>query len=155
MSTLITGAIAGLLATAPMTAVMVALWRLLPRGQRYPLPPRLLTGNILRRLGLQREISAQQEQGLTWVFHFGYGALTGAIFAPLVRLVRLPAYLLGPLYGLFVWAGSYMGWLPAFNLFRDASRQPDERNALMIAAHLVWGTMTGLLVSYLNEEVGE
>jgi len=29
------------------------------------------------------------------------------------------------------------------------------RNALMIAARHVWGTITGLLVSYLSEEVGE
>lgn len=153
MSTLITGALSGLLATAPMTAVMFALWRLLPRRQRYPLPPRLLTANLLRRLGLKQEASQEQEKTLTWVLHFAYGAGVGALFAPLYRLLRLPAVLLGALYGLLIWVGSYKGWLPAFRLLPDASRQPDQRNALMIAAHLVWGTITGMLVKYLSEEV--
>lgn len=151
MSTLITGALSGLLATAPMTAVMFALWRLLPRRQRYPLPPRLLTANLLRRLGLRQEVSQEQEKALTWVLHFAYGAGIGALFAALYRLLRLPPVLLGALYGLLIWVGSYKGWLPAFTLLPDASRQPDERNALMIAAHLVWGAVTGMLVGYLSE----
>jgi uncharacterized membrane protein YagU involved in acid resistance len=153
MSTLIAGAVAGLLATGPMTAVMFALFRLLPRRQRYPLPPRLLTGNLLRRLGLRRNSSREQVRALTWVLHFAYGMGAGALFAPLYRLLRLPAFLLGALYGLFIWVGSYKGWLPAANLLPDADEQPDERNALMITAHLVWGTITGMVAAYLLDEV--
>ena len=37
----------------------------------------------------------------------------------------------------------------------DEPRRPWTIFALMIAAHHVWGTITGLLVSYLSEEVGE
>jgi hypothetical protein len=135
-----------------MTAAMFALWRLLPRRQRYPLPPRLVTNNLLQRLGLRREIGQEEVKLLTWVLHLAYGTAIGSLFAPLYRLLRLPSFLLGGLYGLFIWIVSYKGWLPAFNLFPDAGQQPDERNALMIAAHLVWGTMTGLLVSYFSAD---
>lgn len=152
MVALIRGAAAGTLATAPMTAVMFVLWRVLPWRLRYPLPPRLVTENLLRRLRLKNETSGEAETLLTWVLHFAYGGAMGAIFAVLQRTVRLPAVLFGTLYGIIVWAGSYEGLLPTFNLLADADSQPERRNLVMIAAHLVWGACTGLLVASLPKE---
>lgn len=155
METLINGGLAGTIATAPMTLVMVLLWRVLPRRQRYYLPPRLITKNLLRKLPLQREAQREQVTLLTWLLHFGYGGAMGALFAPLVRGLRLPAAPLGILFGALVWAASYKGLLPAIELFPDADRQPDKRNALMIAAHLVWGAATGLILAALTRRSGD
>ena len=42
-------------------------------------------------------------------------------------------------YGLGVWAMSYLGWIPAVRILTPAHRHPLRRNLLMIAAHIVWG----------------
>jgi uncharacterized membrane protein YagU involved in acid resistance len=43
------------------------------------------------------------------------------------------------MYGLGVWALSYLGWIPAARILAPAYRHPVRRNLLMIAAHVVWG----------------
>jgi hypothetical protein len=55
--------------------------------------------------------------------------------------------LAGTLYGLVVWGASYLGLVPALGLLSPATRHPRRRNALMIAAHLVWGAALGLLAA--------
>jgi hypothetical protein len=72
---------------------------------------------------------------VTLAAHFAYGALTGAIFA----LGRHRGAGAGAAWGLAVWAGSYLGWIPAARLLTPATRHPRRRNALMLAAHGVWG----------------
>ena len=46
------GALAGLVATAPMTAVMLLLHRLLPEHEQYPLEPLRITRRVAERVGL-------------------------------------------------------------------------------------------------------
>ena len=55
------------------------------------------------------------------------------------------------LYGLAVWAGSYLGLLPALGIMSPATDHPLRRTALMIAAHLVWGSALGTFVDLLNK----
>jgi hypothetical protein len=52
MSDVLTGAAAGLTATAPMTAVMTVLHRQLPARQRRPLPPQQITAGTLAAAGI-------------------------------------------------------------------------------------------------------
>jgi hypothetical protein len=75
----------------------------------------------------------------------------GALYGPLSRAIPLPAPLAGPAFGLAVWAANYLGVLPALGLLRPATEHPPRRNALMIAAHLVWGLATGLLVETFRD----
>ena len=35
-----------------------------------------------------------------------------------------------------------MGWIPAFGMLKPATGHPARRNAVMIAAHFVWGWST-------------
>ena len=41
-----------------------------------------------------------------------------------------------------MWLASYMGWIPAARILKPASGHPPRRNALMLAAHVVWGAAT-------------
>lgn len=50
-----------------------------------------------------------------------------------------------------VWSGSYLGLLPALNILPPATEHPPGRNALMIAAHVVWGSVLGTTEAYLNQ----
>jgi putative membrane protein len=51
----------------------------------------------------------------------------------------------GMAFGLAAWCGSYLGWLPAFNMRASAANETARRNAMMIVAHLVWGGAMGYL----------
>ena len=145
-SDLLRGALAGFLATGPMTVAMEAMRRRLPYQERYPLPPSEITSVVTIEAGLRERLSSGQRLALTTLLHFGYGAAVGALYAPSLHRAAPPPALRGSLYGLIVWGASYLGWLPALGILRPATEHPPRRTALMIAAHLVWGSSLGLLV---------
>lgn len=130
-------ATAGLAATVPMTAAMVLLHRRLPSQQQYALPPGLIVGQLAPAL------SGKQKGDATLAAHLAYGAAAGAVYAAMPKSGRRA--LDGAAFGLLVWAGSYLGWLPVAGLMPPATSVPARRNALMLAAHLVWGVTLGLL----------
>jgi len=132
------GAAAGLAATGPMSAMMIAAHRRLPRRERYPLPPAQITRNALRKTGIEpSEIGPDTGRRIVWTGHFLYGAAAGSAYGVLAR--HPERILSGTAFGLAVWLGSYLGWLPLTGLLTPATRAPARRNALMIAAHVVWG----------------
>ena len=126
---LLHGGIAGFAATLAMTAAMARLHRRLPERERYPLPPREIT---------QRVTGGGDEavRDRAMAAHFAYGAACGALLAAL-RSKPGPAE--GAAAGLAIWAGSYFGWVPGLGILKPASAHPARRNALMIAAHVIWG----------------
>ncbi|WP_197038380.1 hypothetical protein [Billgrantia saliphila] len=141
MNRYLAGAIGGLLATVPMTLAMEALYRRLPREERYPLPPREITQNIMHKAAPGATLEDERYAELSLVSHFGYGALSGALYPVFCREVAHPlAY--GSGYGVAVWAASYFGWIPALNILAPPNRHPTQRRRLMIAVHLVWGAGT-------------
>jgi putative membrane protein len=74
----------------------------------------------------------------------------GAIYGPLMRIVPLPAVLKGSVFGSVVWLAAYLGWLPAIGMSEAATKQPIQRNMLMIGAHLVWGAVLGGMMNLLE-----
>jgi hypothetical protein len=142
---LMAGAAAGLVATVPMTLAMDAMHRRLPRRQRYPLPPRIIEQRLTRAAGVEPELDEPDHVGLTLAAHFGYGTAAGSLFPLISRALPGGAVAKGVQYGLLVWAGSYLGLLPATGILTPATEHPRRRNALMIAAHVVWGGTLGAL----------
>ena len=147
---LLAGALAGLAATVPMTLAMEAMHRRLPHHERYALPPRKITMRAAGAARAGHRLDESERLGLTLAAHFGYGTAAGALYGPLANRVKGPAAVKGMGYGLLVWAGSYLGLLPALGLLSPATDHPPRRNALMIAAHLVWGATLGLLTAWLT-----
>jgi putative membrane protein len=151
MQQLIAGSVAGLAATVPMSIAMAAMHRQLPPHERYALPPREVTVGTAERLGAEELTDEEPErEAVTWVSHLGYGAATGAMYGALAERVPVPALASGVLWGLIVWSGSYLGWLPAAGIRASATRQPPRREALMIAAHVVFGAFLGLTYGALR-----
>ena len=150
----LTGAIAGLVATLPMTVLMVIGKRQLSWKSQESLPPRQITRRVLQTVDLHSELSQDQETVLTAVNHFSYGAGAGAVYGRLFPSRSLVGSVSsGIVYGLGVWTGSYFGWLPALELYRSAAEDTAERNRLMVAAHLVWGGSLGLVTHLLSRKV--
>jgi hypothetical protein len=140
---LVRGGLAGLLATAPMSVAMAIWHRWLPYHERGPLPPREITMEVARRAGVRSRLDEPQKRAATLVSHFSYGSAMGALYGALSSRTVRPGVATGALFGLGVWAGSYLGLLPALGILPPATRHPPRRNALMIAAHLVWGAAAG------------
>ncbi|RPJ36656.1 MAG: hypothetical protein EHM21_18895 [Chloroflexi bacterium] len=144
---LLAGALAGMLASIPMAGVMDGLNRILPTQKRSwldrlrPLPPKQITASMLGR----RVRQGRKWDAPTWAGHLGYGAATASLYPVLTRPLPLPDILRGMLFATIIWAGSYLGWLPAFNIMPSAVKDTPRRNAVMILSHLVWGALTGLL----------
>ena len=139
------GALAGLAATVPMTAVMKLAQRALPAGERHPLPPRRVTMRALRKVGVWPHVHLGEtdRRGLTLAAHYGYGTAAGTVFGFLAPRNVPDAVAAGVGFGLLVWAGSYLGLLPALDLHPPVTRETPRRNAMMIAAHVVWGAVLG------------
>jgi uncharacterized membrane protein YagU involved in acid resistance len=146
------GAAAGFVATAPMTVAMLLGWMLLPRHEKYPLPPREITEEIAERAGIEDQVSEAELVAASLASHFAYGALNGAGYGLIQQNVPLPASIKGMLAGLAIWAGSYLGWLPALALLRPATQHPWRRNLLMIIAHIIWGATVGEITRKLTEQ---
>jgi putative membrane protein len=134
----LTGTAAGLAATVPMTVFMVVAHRLLPRGKQRELPPARITGAVLRAAGLKPPAEGTPT-GTVLANHLAYGAAMGALYRGVIQPWGDPTAASGLAYGLGVWAGSYLGWLPVAGLHPSAAEEPRERNALMIVAHAIWG----------------
>lgn len=146
------GAIGGFIATAPMTAVMVTGWHLLPADEKYPLPPRQIVGELTEWLGIEDHMREEDLIATTLTSHFGYGAFFGSVYTLFDQRIPLPQSLKGMLAGIALWVGSYLGWLPAAGILPPATRHPWRRNLLMIVAHLVWGLTMGMVVKKLESE---
>jgi uncharacterized membrane protein YagU involved in acid resistance len=152
-SALVIGALAGLAATAPMTLFMQQIHQQLPARERYPLPPSEIVDELTAQAGVDDQIDQSEHIALTLIAHFGYGAATGALYAPLAQAFHPPALLGGAVFGLGVWSASYLGLLPALGILSPATEHPARRNALMIGAHVIWGVSLGLLVEQLLEQI--
>lgn len=152
MNRVLTGALAGFVATGPMSLAMKLMHEQLPREEQYPLPPRAVTMEMAEGAGVKDSLDESEREAATWASHFAYGTACGAVYGPLARAVDVPPPLTGALFGLAVWAGSYLGWLPAAGILRPATEHPPRRTALMIAAHLVWGVAAGVVVDQLSDE---
>ncbi|MFL6337258.1 MAG: DUF6789 family protein [Pyrinomonadaceae bacterium] len=155
MKRILLGALAGLAATGPMTLAMKLMHEQLPREEQYPLPPRQVTEGLAEKAGVNRHLDEDEREAATWVSHFAYGAACGALYGA-VSGERLDkqALLAGMGFGVAVWAGSYLGWLPAAGIISPATEHPARRNALMIAAHAVWGACVGGALERLSPDDG-
>jgi hypothetical protein len=145
---LLLGGIAGFVATLPMTATVRAIHRRLPERERYPATPRELIDSTAG--AVDAELSEGGARDLTLAAHYAYGAAVGALIA--AAAPRPPGLPVGAAAGAAVWAASYLGWIPAAGLLKPATEHPARRNAMMIAAHLVWGTALAATLRELHAE---
>lgn len=102
------GALAGCIATVPMTWAMEAMHRRLPQEERYPLPPRQIAMRVAEDVGVKEHLDQGERLGVTLLAHFGMGSAAGALYGLLVRPQRLPG---PPGWGNF-WPGSLGRQLP-------------------------------------------
>jgi uncharacterized membrane protein YagU involved in acid resistance len=151
MQRVLAGMIGGAVGTVLMTTAMKAMHRRLPRRDRYPLPPRRVTMELVEKSGLEPPRRERDRKTLTRATHYAFGTGMGAVYSMIVPRTRWAAIAAALPFGLAVWGGSYLGWLPATGLHPPATEESAPRNALMIAAHFVWAGTIGALVALSHQ----
>ncbi len=136
-----------------MTIAMKLIQRRLPLYQQYPLPPRLITMSLARKVGQLHELNEPRRTIAANLAHYGYGASVGSIFGLFAPRNLAASALAGAGYGLLVWAISYLGLLPALELYPSATIAPRRRNMLMVVAHLIWGATLGAICALFQRRV--
>src|SRR3954468_10364066 len=111
MRNVFAGAAAGAAAVVPMTLVMDTLHDRLKGEVPRPLPPREIAEALAVKFGVHRDLSELDMQNLTLALHVGYATLTGALFAAVAPRRAASGFAMGAIFGLGVWATSYLGWL--------------------------------------------
>ncbi|EEF61105.1 DUF6789 family protein [Pedosphaera parvula] len=145
-SRLIQGAVAGGLATIWMSLFMFGSKKLGIQGEH---PPKRIAEFAFALAGSEQ--SEQQKLKLNAsavAAHLGFGMVAGGAFAliqPRSSSKKLQI-LHGIGYGLLVWAASYKGWIPAFNILPPPERDRPGRVKSMIAAHMVYGAVLANLM---------
>ena len=152
MNRLLAGAAAGLIATVPMSVVMLAGHRLLPRREQYPCPTQEIAARVGAAVSLHGVVARRTRRLAGTALHFGFGGAAGAAYGLARERLPAPVPERGVEFGLLVWLGSYLGWIPALSILAPATEHPARRNALMIAAHVVWGVALGVLTERLSQD---
>lgn len=152
MNKLFLGLGAGGAATVPMTAVLKYLLKDAGPRQSARLPPRQITSDLATAAHLDHHLTESRHHILATLSHYGYGTAAGAVYAGVHERVPGPPLAKGAVFGLLVWAASYLGWLPALGSSAAASEQTVRRNWIIILAHLVWGMSLALLLARLDQE---
>ncbi len=138
-----TGAVAGVVATVPMTLTLFGMAPFLPHVKAFP--PKMAAGMVTGKARVWQQLSARQRDRLSWAGHFGYGALMGSVYAPVAGKYAGSGVGSGVAFGLAVWAGSYLGVLPALGIRRPLRKDFWDDHVQLVAAHVVWGAVLGWL----------
>jgi uncharacterized membrane protein YagU involved in acid resistance len=144
------GSISGVIAAVPMTLAMNRMHRELPLEDQEPLPPRQITEELAERAKVDHHLGEDGMRTAAYVNHFGYGAAAGAAYGLVARGTPMAPLVSGTLFAIAVWAVSYFGWLPAMKILPPAHEHSARGNAIMVLAHLIWGSVMGLSFALLT-----
>ncbi|MFI6512216.1 DUF6789 family protein [Streptosporangium sp. NPDC050855] len=144
---LVKGAAGGVLATAAMSAVMLAGDRAGLMGDQ---PPKKIVRAFMPGY---RHRPKRGEGVLGALTHFAFGSACGAAFGAFFGKERAPLPV-GVGYGLAIWVVSYQGWVPMLGIMPPISDDRPGRPAVMAAAHVVYGATLTLAVNGMSRSTG-
>jgi hypothetical protein len=135
------GARAGVVATVPMSGLMLGARRLGIMRRRQP--PEVMVDETAEAAGTDADRGTVQ--ALAVAAHFVFGAAAGAVFGSLARGPAPARVAEGVGFGLLVWQVSYRGWIPKVGFMPHADVDEPGRRSTMVAAHAVYGAVLGAL----------
>ena len=133
---LVRGALAGVVATVPMSLVVAAGSAAGPL--RDP-PPEQISATAAWKAGLRDDLTGASFSVAWMAGHLAYGGACGALYGALRPALPEDRVAAGLVWGGGVWAVSYGLLMPAMGLYPPPSRQDPARSAWMLVAHAVYG----------------
>lgn len=156
LSVVLRGAAAGILGTGLMTLVFILLDRAVAGEQTIaPSQPERLVGRVAERTGLTAVAAPETRGEAATLAHFSYGALWGGFYALADLFVPVSTLVGGAILGLFVWAISFIGWLPAIRHLPPPWRRPPSKVAAGLISHLAYGLGTAFAYHFLASPAGQ
>lgn len=143
MRNLMKGAVGGAVATAAMSAVMVAGSRAGLMGDQ---PPKRIARAALPG---HKHRPKPGEGVMGALAHLGFGVTAGGLCGLMARGHRIPVAV-GVGYALTIWISSYEGWIPSLDILPPISGDQPGRPLVMAAGHVVYGTALALTLNRLN-----
>lgn len=147
MNRYLTGAVAGIIATALMT-VAISIGKLF--GLLRTPPPTQVTTSVTNRMGIDPEPPDPEFNTGSLIVHHAFGATAGAIYVLVRRFLPASSPVAGLLFGALVWTTAYVGYLPLLRLYPWPDDDRHSRTAVMIVAHGVYGTSLAELERSMN-----
>ncbi len=154
---LIQGALAGLIGGLLAAGAMSVAHRLV--GDMIPKPP----ASVLQQqedstvkvaslaLRLVGRTLAEHEKPLAGtIVHYAFGAVVGAVYGVVAKVVPLVTAAFGLPFGIAVWLGAHVIMVPALGLAEPPTRQPLGKEAHEFGLHLVYGVVTELVRRLLS-----
>jgi hypothetical protein len=144
---ILAGAVAGIIATGPQSAVV---WGGRAAGiyQRRP-PPEVVAEGPTNAAVEAGVLPSQLWRPAMLAEHIGYGAAGGICFSIVSRIVR-PAPIAGLVTGLVIWKASYDGWIPALRVMPPPEEDEAGRQITMVVAHIAYGLSLAAAFSRLK-----
>ena len=136
------GAVAGLVGTTVMTAAFLVAKQVgMVPGK---VQPKEIAENLEEKLGVRDYLPKPTFEASWIMLHFGYGTSSGVAYAftqeKVLNIER--SSLVGPLFGVLLWALGYCGWLPIFGLYPPPTQVPKRKVGANILTHVIYGTAT-------------
>jgi hypothetical protein len=142
------GSAAGLLGAVAMSLVMaVGKWL----GFVQTPKPHQIEARIEEKTGASDEIGPRQGVLLAQGMHMLIGTAYGAGYSLLQSLINLPALVVGPIYGLVVYAINEIITGPSLDLTPPPSQEPERRVLRRVLMHLLFGLVIGAVLQFSNE----
>lgn len=135
LSRIASGAVAGVVATVPMSGLMAVAKGAHLLGEP---PPKKITRAALRRVTPRAARDSAVIDVASVVAHLGFGAAMGALYSVMLGR-RRPTVLSGAAFGTAVWALSYAGWVPAARIMPMPEHDRPGRPSSMLVSHWVFG----------------
>jgi hypothetical protein len=129
------GAVAGVVATAAMTAVRRGAQE---TGLMRTRPPHTELMRRLRAVRLRKPWGHEVERSAT-IAHYAFGAGAGALYSAVAPRRARP--LPGVVYSVGIWASSYLTVLPWLHLMSPPKRDDTARQIVVAADHVVYGVV--------------
>jgi hypothetical protein len=147
------GALGGVVGAACMTVFRTLAHR---RGAIDKSVPQAAEEWLTRRIGRAWPAEPAVHHAFDQLLHFGYGAALGAAYGALVGRLRRPGRHsplgVGGAFGAATWLfGSWLV-LPLLDVKRAPWRASLPETAVDLAAHLIYGASTALLVDELAQQ---
>lgn len=141
------GAVAGGVATVPMSAWMAGVKAVAGRRAHGEQPPRRITRTAAEAADLPAEEHPRATDAATLVLHLGTGAGLGTVLA---LLDRRPAAWRGALFGVAVYSVAYGGVVPALRIMPPPTDDRPARQWSIATAHVVFGATAGAVLGRLT-----
>ena len=84
--------------------------------------------------------------------HISYGAVAGVLYSVVTQALGKLGPKSGLVFGLAVWTGSYVGYLPKWGIYPPPDRDLPSRVATMVIAHCVYGVTLGCVDKRLRSK---